>query len=96
MPLDNPALCGTEKDGSASSNYCKYCYRDGAFINPGMTLDEMQKLCIEKMKEQHIPEDIIKSAMAMLPTLERWKTASQPQERTPSPGDMTVPEECLD
>ncbi|HET6990765.1 MAG TPA: zinc ribbon domain-containing protein [Bacteroidia bacterium] len=42
MPLDNKELLGTEKDGSPSNEYCKYCYVNGAFVNPDMKLDEMK------------------------------------------------------
>lgn len=33
MPTDNEADRGTEKDGSKNSEYCKYCYKDGAIID---------------------------------------------------------------
>jgi len=72
MPIEDPALQGTQKDGSKSSEYCKYCYQDGAFVNPGMTLDEMRSIVIEKMEENKIPEDIIESAVSSLPYLKRW------------------------
>lgn len=72
MPIEDPALQGTQKDGSKSSEYCKYCYQDGAFVNPGMTLDEMRSIVIEKMEDNKIPEDIIEAAVSSLPYLKRW------------------------
>lgn len=72
MPLDQPDLFGTEKDGSKSTVYCKYCYRDGKIVNPDMTFEEMKTLVRTKLNEQHMPEDIISQAVAGLSKLRRW------------------------
>lgn len=37
MPLARDEDAGTEADGSRSTAYCIYCYRDGAFIEPNLT-----------------------------------------------------------
>lgn len=76
MPIEDPAMQGTEKDGSKNSEYCKYCYQDGAFVNPGMTLDEMRSLVIEKMEEKKVPEDIIEASVNCLTHLKRWNKMS--------------------
>jgi len=73
MPLDNVEMRGTEKDGSKSDEYCKYCYSNGAFINPKMTLDEMKAIVKTQMKKMHSPQDIIQKALNVLPELKRWK-----------------------
>lgn len=73
MPLDDPDDRGTEKDGSKSETYCKYCYRDGAFTDPDMTLQKMMDTARSEMKKQHLPEDIIQRSMTMLPHLKRWQ-----------------------
>lgn len=44
MPMSEKEQFGTEADGAPSKDYCTYCYRDGAFTNPGATIDEMAKL----------------------------------------------------
>ena len=33
MPMASDDLCGTNADGSANFDYCKYCYTDGEFID---------------------------------------------------------------
>ena len=76
MPLDNPDLQGTEKDGSKSDEYCKYCYCNGAFINPNMTLKEMTSLVITQMEKMNIDSKIIDKALSALPNLKRWKASS--------------------
>ena len=73
MPIDNLADRGTEKDGSSSSEYCKYCYQHGELINPDMTLDEMKTLVVSQMKKMHLPESIIQNSVDALPNLKRWR-----------------------
>lgn len=59
MPLDKPELLGTEKDGSKSQEYCKYCYQNGAFTNPDMTLKEMTSVVITQMEKMNIDSKTI-------------------------------------
>lgn len=73
MPLDNPDLLGTEKDGSNSHEYCKYCYRDGAFINPNMSLKEMTDLVMTQMEKMDLDSKVIDTAVSSLPNLKRWR-----------------------
>ncbi len=73
MPIDNPEDRGTEKDGSKSIEYCKYCYQNGAFTNPGLSLEEMKAFMASKTKEMNLPQDIAEQSMAALPHLKRWQ-----------------------
>jgi len=73
MPLTEPGILGTESDGSPASEYCRYCYKQGHFLSPDMSLEDMRSLVLQKMQEQHIPEDIIEAAVIRLPSLKRWK-----------------------
>jgi hypothetical protein len=76
MPLDKPELLGTEKDGSKSHEYCAYCYQNGAFISPNMTLPEMETLVKGQMEKMKIDTGIIDMAVKSLPNLKRWRAAS--------------------
>lgn len=76
LPIGNPEDRGTEIDGSKSALYCKYCYQNGHFTDPGMTLDRMKKIAEDEMKKQQLPGVVIKQAMDMLPHLQRWKDAA--------------------
>jgi Putative zinc ribbon domain len=50
MPLsDEFKNFGTESDGSPVSEYCMFCYQDGAFTNPDQTVDEMVQSSIDFM-----------------------------------------------
>jgi hypothetical protein len=72
MPLNDPELQGTEKDGSKSTIYCKYCYRHGAFIHPEMTLSEMTSFVITQMEKMKLDSKVIDMAVSSLPSLKRW------------------------
>lgn len=73
MPLDNSGLSGTEKDGSPSDEYCRYCYVNGAFVDPRITLDGMKTIVKTQMELRHIPSRIIDLTLTSLPTLKRWR-----------------------
>lgn len=81
MPLDGDDLRGTEKDGSLSDEYCKYCYQNGKLENPEMSFDEMRKNVIGQMEKENIPADIIETTVLRLAGLKRWK--GYPSASTP-------------
>jgi hypothetical protein len=39
-PMDKTFL-GTAADGAAVAEYCKFCYQNGAFVEPALTLSDM-------------------------------------------------------
>lgn len=73
MPIDNVNDRGTEKDGSTSNDYCKYCYQSGAFTDPDMTYDKMRSDITSRMQQMNLPENIINGSLQLLPDLKRWK-----------------------
>lgn len=73
MPLDGKDN-GTEKDGSLSWKYCSLCYKDGKFINPEMSLDEMKDVVDKALIEQGWGRFRRRLALSTLPRLERWKS----------------------
>ena len=73
MPLGaDPLGGGTEADGSKSQEYCSYCYRDGRFTDPNLTLDDFKEKLQPMMAEMKIPTETIAKAISMLPHLKRW------------------------
>lgn len=64
---------GTNADGTTNYMYCSKCYEDGEFINPDMTVDEMQVLVKSKLKEFGFPGFIAGFFTKGIPNLERWK-----------------------
>jgi hypothetical protein len=75
MPIDNIEMRGTESHGSKSEEYCKYCYANGSFINPGMKIDEMKGIVKTQLEKMHSPHLVIDKAISILPELKRWKTS---------------------
>lgn len=74
MPLA-AGLCGTEKDGSESNLYCKYCFSGGAFTQ-NVTLDEMADICAVHLVKAHpdfSPAQAKAHMLRVLPQLARWK-----------------------
>ncbi len=63
---------GTEADGSHSAKYCSMCYADGAFVDPDMSVEQMQELVIGVLRERHLPAFMARSAAKKIPRLERW------------------------
>ncbi|WP_067051366.1 zinc ribbon domain-containing protein [Methanofollis ethanolicus] len=41
MPMRSEDDFGIEADGERSKDYCTYCYQNGAFTEPGITIDMM-------------------------------------------------------
>ena len=75
MPMDDPALRGTERDGSPSPHYCRYCYQDGAFTGE-MTMEEMIDFCAPIIVRENpaMTEEQAKAQMRQFfPMLLRWR-----------------------
>ena len=73
MPLLNESEIGTEKDGSLSEDYCKYCYSDGEFINK-VSMNEYIEMCSKYGEQAGMTNEQMKQFCTKLfPTLKRWK-----------------------
>jgi hypothetical protein len=72
MPINNIEDLGTEKDGSKSNLFCKYCYHDGAFTDPDMTLAQMKSIVLNQMHKLNLADNIIQQSLNNLPHLKRW------------------------
>lgn len=76
MPLKkDPKGGGTEANGAKSDMYCSYCYLEGKFTNPNMTVGEMQAFVKGKLKEMGYPGFLAGWFTKGIPKLARWKTA---------------------
>jgi hypothetical protein len=76
MPLDkDPNKGGTNTDKSRSEKYCSFCFKDGKFLDEGISLQEKIEKNIQiAVSRGNIPENKArKMAENLLPTLERWK-----------------------
>jgi len=75
MPLTKPTDFGTSKAGLRVNDYCRFCWVDGAFTNPTMTMQEMQDFCTRELVKRRMPEAKARALMAdTLPHLKRWRS----------------------
>lgn len=76
MPLTKPEDFGTAREGFRVNDYCHYCYVDGAFINPTMSMPEMLDFCTAELARRGMPEPKARALMAeTLPRLKRWRSS---------------------
>jgi hypothetical protein len=64
---------GTEADGTKSTMYCSYCYKDGRFTDGFTTAKAMQDFCKAKLVAMKFPRMIAWLFTRNIPKLERWK-----------------------
>jgi len=72
MPMGKPEQFGTEADGARSQEYCCYCWKDGKFTDPDVTMEQM----IEKVGGmiKGMPEAQAREiAETYIPKLKRWQ-----------------------
>jgi len=73
MPLHRPEDRGKEADGTASADYCRYCYQNGAFTDAGITLGEKiaknVAIAVKMGIDRNSAEQL---AQTTLPGLKRW------------------------
>ncbi len=75
MPFKkDPKGSGTNADGQPSIKYCSFCYEKGEFLQPDITLQEMQDFVKEKLKELGGIMKLFAGPFSKgISRLERWK-----------------------
>ena len=75
MPLGKPEDFGTDQAGYRINDFCRHCFVDGAFTEPGITMQAMLEKCVSVMAQEGImaaPQ--ARSLMIdVLPRLKRWR-----------------------
>ena len=73
-PLELPADHGTNADGSPSAEYCAICYKQGAFTQPAITMEQMIERAAAILSAQlHLPPAKAKDLVTTyMPRLKRW------------------------
>ncbi len=79
MPIVDKSQYGTNKDGSISELYCKYCYTDGKFIDD-VSMEEYINMCSQYGAQAGMTNEQMRSFCEKLfPTLKRWKKEKTPR-----------------
>ena len=72
MPLTDDIL-GTNADGSTNPDYCKYCYKDGDFIDK-VSMEEYIEMCSQFGAQAGMTNEQMKEhCQKVFPLLKRWK-----------------------
>jgi hypothetical protein len=74
MPMKIPSDYGTNADKNKNKEYCTYCFQNGQFTKPDITMREMIQGCIAIMVKYGMPEEhAMKQMKVLIPTLKRWR-----------------------
>jgi hypothetical protein len=75
MPLQKPEDFGSGADGFRINDYCRFCFQNGSFTEPNISMQDMIDKCVGIMTQQAImPENQARTLMTeMLPKLKRWQ-----------------------
>jgi len=72
MPIKDANQLGTNSDGTKNSDYCKYCYDRGNFID-NVTMEEYITMCSKYGKQAGMSnEQMYEYCSKLFPTLKRW------------------------
>jgi len=73
MPINNDEQLGTNRDGSLNQDYCKYCYKNGEFIDK-ISMEEYINRCSQYGAQANMSNEEMKAyCQKLFPTLKRWK-----------------------
>lgn len=74
MPINENEQLGTNIDGSKNNDYCKYCYKDGQFIDL-VSMEEYIEKCSEFGAQAGMTnKEMKKYCEKLFPTLKRWSS----------------------
>jgi len=72
--MNNPAEHGKNKDASLNDKYCCFCFKEGAFTSPNLSLQQMtDRLVLMASKMGLTEKQARERASEKLPKLERWR-----------------------
>ena len=75
MPLTSKDMFATNADGSVNEDYCKWCYKDGKFVDE-CTMEEYIEKCSQFGEQAGMTnEEMREYCTKIFPTLKRWKIA---------------------
>ena len=75
MPLEKPEDFGTGANGFRINDYCRYCFQDGAFTEPDISMKSMIDKCVGIIAKQGIMPELRARALMteVIPKLKRWR-----------------------
>jgi hypothetical protein len=75
MPMQKDEDFGTDADGTKNGEYCHFCFKDGGFIDEGITMEQkIDKLVNIAVSQMNMTEAKARAqATELIPTLKRWR-----------------------
>jgi hypothetical protein len=74
MPLRSENDLGTNANGDKNGQYCRFCFKDGEFTDPDITMEQKIEKLVSIAVKMSIPEKSAREmASNLLPTLKRWR-----------------------
>jgi hypothetical protein len=74
MPMEKTEDFGTNADQSKSKDYCHFCFQNGKFTDPNITMEQMIDKVAGFAKQMRMSEDQAKEmAKTFIPKLKRWQ-----------------------
>lgn len=93
MPLVKPEDFGTDSGGVRINDFCHYCFENGVFTNPEVTMPEMIDRCVTIMTGSvGMPEAGARALLTeVMPKLKRWRRPAS--SRAPGGRGLTAGDE---
>ena len=78
MPMSKDEEFGTNEDGTLNNEYCSYCFKNGAYIDADITMNEMLKMGLKGIDENTEMSKLMKFMIKkmypfQIKKLKRWK-----------------------
>ena len=74
MPMEKPEDFGMSADGFRNNDYCQYCYKDGRFTEPRITMDQMIDKVASMAGKMNMSEAQAREmAKGFIHKLKRWR-----------------------
>lgn len=74
MPMREDKQFGSNKDSGKNTDYCCFCFQNGEFTSPGLSLEQMiARMVSMAPKFGFTKEQAEQMARKNLPGLKRWK-----------------------
>jgi hypothetical protein len=77
-PLSDPGFRGTDKENARVESYCIFCFKDGTFTEPKLTMEQMGwRIHRVLVQQASIPaREAVSMIDGILPKLKRWRQVS--------------------
>ena len=74
MPMEKPEDFGTNADGTRSNDYCQFCFQNGKFTDPNITIEQMIDKVAGFAKQMKMSDEQAREmAKTFIPKLKRWQ-----------------------